>query len=399
MRKAIISIAAGKSQLALIETAQRMGLAVIAVDRDEEAPGFAIADESVRASTHDADEVLTALESVLGEYDVRAVVTKSSGAPVATCARVAASLGLPGLNPDWAEAATNKPGQLAMCDRAGVPVPKHVRIESQGELSSRGLVPPLVCKPARPDVGKRGVLLARTAHELGAAYAAASAASRDGAVEVETYLPGHDVVLAGIFRDSKFEPVALLDEDTRFLHGGDVRGLGFSVPSRLEGTTLEATLVGHAKRLVERLELGSGVLFLTFRVLARRGEAHVLELHFDLAGDHLADVFFPEATDYPLIESVVRALSGEELQPRATTLHPTVMRFLYPSDFAGEDFDEKLASIREEPEVESVEAAAPGEDSAQDERVGYAILRGDHRTAASFDRVLGRRFRLGVLLI
>ena len=41
MKDAIVSVAAGTSQLALIRAAKRLGYAVIAVDRDPNAPGFA----------------------------------------------------------------------------------------------------------------------------------------------------------------------------------------------------------------------------------------------------------------------------------------------------------------------------------------------------------------------
>lgn len=44
MNETIISLAAGKSQLPLIKSAKKMGLQVVAIDRNPSAPGFDFAD-------------------------------------------------------------------------------------------------------------------------------------------------------------------------------------------------------------------------------------------------------------------------------------------------------------------------------------------------------------------
>ena len=51
MKDAIISVAAGEGQVPLIRTVRRLGFAVIAVDRDADAPGMALAEDRVVCST------------------------------------------------------------------------------------------------------------------------------------------------------------------------------------------------------------------------------------------------------------------------------------------------------------------------------------------------------------
>ena len=108
MKEAVISIAAGAGQLPLILTARRLGFAVIAVDRDPDAPGMELADARLVRSTHDLEGILEGLEPLRERFRSRAVATKSSGVPVATTAGVAHALGLPGLNPECARLAVSR---------------------------------------------------------------------------------------------------------------------------------------------------------------------------------------------------------------------------------------------------------------------------------------------------
>jgi hypothetical protein len=238
-------------------------------------------------------------------------------------------------------------------------------------------------------VGKLGIRLVRAAHELADAFAEARGASPDGAVEVEEYLPGRDVVLAALFERSRLHPIVLLDELAGFESDGRVRGRGFALPSTLAGTPLESALVAHARRLVESLELGSGVLFATFRVAERGGAAHVLELHFDLAGDWLVEALFPAGCDFPLVEAAIDVLRGRELAPRAVTTRSSVLCFVHGHDLAT-DAARKLAALRARQTALRVELVQPLLDEAYDVRLGYCLARGGVDELERLERILGR---------
>lgn len=386
MQDALVSIAAGASQRPLYQAARRAGLAFVAVDRDPGAALMPLADARVVASSHDADAVLAGLRGLAG-LRFRAVVTQSSGAPVATCARVAAALGLPGLEPGLAEEATSKPGQLALCERAGVPVPRHAAVRERADLARLGLAPPLVCKPARTRVGKAGIRVVRDDLELDAALAAAAQASPDGRIEVEEFLPGRDVVLAALFSGARLRPFALLDEDTAFGPDGAALGRGFRLPSTLAGTPLAAELVAHAARLVERLGPGCGLLWATFRVdpLARAPRARVLELHFDLAGDHLVEALLPAACDLSLADALIDVARRGALPERAPAVRPSVLRFLLRADLA-QGGAAKLERLRALPGMLALELAPRADDASG--RAGYCVARGGAEVADAIDRLL-----------
>ncbi len=391
MKDVLVSIGGGTGQLPLIEAARRIGLDVVVVDRDPRAPGAASAGGRVVASTHDPAAVLRGLCPLLATRRPRAVATKSSGTPVATCARVARALGLPGLEPAAAELAVTKPGQMELARRAGLRVPRSRALHAPEDLPRIALGWPRVLKPALTRVGKAGITRADCPADLPAAFEAARTASADGRVEVEEFVPGEDVVLAGLFADSELSPVALLDEALDFDAAGRARGLGFALPS-VQGMAVLADVVTAAQRLVGRLGLGHGIGFFSFRVTPGE-EPCLIEMHFDLAGDFVADKLFGAATSFDLIAESLRLLAGEPWSARPSRLAPTALRFLFAGELDGRRAD-VLARLRALPGVLEV-ASDPAAGSGGDARVGYALVRGsDARDTAdrarAVDGVLGR---------
>lgn len=292
MRDALVSIAAGPRQLPLVHAARRRGLAVIGVDRDPDAVGFAACDARIVRSTHGPDPILGELRELAGEFRIVAVLTRSSGEPVATTAALARALGLAGLDPERACLATSKPGFGVLCREAGVPWAGRGVVPTLGEAGPL----PLVLKPTRTRVGKRGVVLVRDPEALPDAFARARAASADGEALAEDLVEGDDVALVACFHGGRVAPIALLDEYVGFsdargsgdgdLEQGEARGLGFALPSRHHGSAAAARVEEFGRRLCA--PMGTGIGFLAFRIPAA-GDPVAIEAHFELAGDGVAD--------------------------------------------------------------------------------------------------------------
>ena len=392
MRDVLVSIGGGAGQLPLIEAARAQGLGVVVVDQDPRAPGASLADGRVVASTHDPDAILRGLRPLLATRRVRAVATKSSGAPVAAAARIARELGLAGLDVDLARESVTKTGQRAAARRAGVRAPLGATARSEQDLQGLDLPWPRVVKPALTRVGKAGVSRVDTPGEERAAFAAAAVASGNGEVEVEEHVPGDDVVLAALFSGSELHPIALLDETARFDACGRARGLGFALPS-VHGMGVLAQVVGAAQRLVHRTRAGDGVGFFSFRV-APGAEPCLIEVHFDLAGDFVADRLFRASTSYDPIRETLRLLAGEPWTARPARLAPAGLRFLFADELA-RDAETVLARLRTLRGVRELVLAPPAAGGGPHARVGYALLGGcDAAEVAEVgrrvDEVLGR---------
>jgi hypothetical protein len=380
MRPAVVSLAAGASQLVLLERVRAAGLAVVAVDRDPEAPGFALADARVVHSTHEAAGLAERLRALPG-LELRGVLTRSSGAPVLAAARVARELGLPGLDPDLAARASTKPGLVGLAREAGVPAPPGISTSSADDSRLAALHWPRVVRPACTRVGKLGIRCVEGPAEFERAFAQAASSSADGVVRVEALVPGEDVVVAGTLEAGQARIRTVFDEDTRFGPDGLVRGHGFRWPSRVATGPHGRRVREAALRFLASHRLGTGVFFLTFRI-DRRGAPGVclLEAHLDLPGDHLLETFLPACGGPDFLGQALALATGAPVPqeaPRSTG--NTVLRFLHTSDLAraGPGLRQRLARL---PGCLRVDLElAPT--ATEDPRVGLVLLRagGDSR--------------------
>jgi len=395
MKEAVLCIAAGWSQIPLLRAAGELGFDVLAVDQDEGAPGLRYATEHIRASTHDAEAVMAGLQPHRANYDVKGVVTKSSGSPVATTATLAHALGLRGLDPLLARRAVSKAGQMELCRNAGVPRPRSAVCGSLDELLRTELDFPLVLKPSHGVVGKQGVCLVQGQSELVGAFERARRSSAERRVQAEAFVAGRDVIVAGLMNDSIFLPFALIDEETIFEPDGRARGYGFTLPSRYRGTEEEGRLHELAGRIVETNQLGYGIALFTFRV-GLDGRPNLIEMHFDLAGDHLTDRLFAAAGTYDPIRSTLRLLTGERPELGADDAQPTALRFLFAEDLA-EHAESKLAVLRTLPghlSVETFENTSGQPDGRRGMLLERRTSTPDPEREAEIERILGRARKL-----
>ncbi len=95
-----------------------MGYAVIAVDRNPQAPGCAIAEEKICLSAYEAEPIISRLKSLLGSYEFKGVLTRSSGPSVVSAATIAETFGLPGVKPRVSKTVVYKSDFIKTCHRS-----------------------------------------------------------------------------------------------------------------------------------------------------------------------------------------------------------------------------------------------------------------------------------------
>jgi len=281
----ILSLGAGKVQSHIINAARQLGYEVVTVDQNPDAPGHALADHALHLSTWEAGPILEALPC-----EVDAVLCRSAAQPVVTAAELCAELGLPGAPVDAAEVCIRKERTMRLADGLGLRTPG---------TSDK---PPWVIKPNISAGGRAGVYIVRSAAHMAEVEKYSRGASHDGYALAERYVDGEDVTLLGLVVGGEYESLALIDETNLPDLDGSVKGLGYSYPSKYEGTATHEALVGMAFALQDELELVRSPLHLNARVTP---DAPVLiEVHLDIGGDRLLeDTLPPSATT-----DVVRAL-------------------------------------------------------------------------------------------
>jgi biotin carboxylase len=113
----VLFVGAGRHQRRAILRAKELGLRVVAVDRNPEAPGLGAADEGEAVDFTD----VAAVTEVARRHGVDGVLTVSADRAVPVVAAVAEALGLPGIGTDTAYLMTHKIAMRRTLADAGVP--------------------------------------------------------------------------------------------------------------------------------------------------------------------------------------------------------------------------------------------------------------------------------------
>jgi biotin carboxylase len=302
----VLFVGAGRHQLRAIQHARARGLRVVAVDRNERAPGLAAADVAAVVDFTDVD----AVTDVGRRHAVDGVLTVSADRAVPVVAAVAEDLGLPGIGRATAQLMTHKLTMRTALAAAEVPQPPFATLRSEDDvgraLAAAGL--PAVLKPVDSG-GQRAVFRIGSADELRTNLDEALAESPTDEAIVEAYVDG--IELNGIV----------------IARGGDVRhltlsdrlrppGIGFGVgwmhvypPSIPEEQRDRAERI--AEDAVRALGLRDGIAFPQL-IASPGGDVVVVEVAARIPGGQMADLVL-HAVGVDLVEIALRQALGEEV--------------------------------------------------------------------------------------
>jgi biotin carboxylase len=254
--KTLLFVGAGRHQRRAIERVRELGVRVVAVDRNAEAPGLAAADVG---EVVDFADVAAAAEAGR-RHSVDGVMTVAADRAVPIVAAVAEELGLPGIGRDVAHRMTNKIAMRHALAEHGVPQPAFaaVRTLREARVAAQRIGFPAVLKAA-DSAGQRGLFLLTSADDLELHLHSSLAHSLDEEAILESYHPGREVNALVVVRRGEPTVVTLSDR---------VRpaGIGFGVaiahvyPSTLFGDALEA-VHETAVRTVRAVGLRDGIAY------------------------------------------------------------------------------------------------------------------------------------------
>jgi biotin carboxylase len=282
--KRLLVLGAGPAQLGALAAARRLGLYVLAVDRNPAAPGFRYADRRAILSTEDERGItrLARAERVDG------LISPGTDWPVAIAARVADSLGLPHpISPETAALAVSKARQRERFAEAAVTQARSevARTADEARAAAERIGYPCVLKP--PDrQGQVGLSVVEHVGEIEQAYVEARGQARSGAVLVEELVPGRELTVNALSVRGQFMPLTVTDRLTAELPAFGV-ALAHAWPSRLPQEDVEAAV--HAARSgCEALGIQGGPSYT--QVLAAPDGPRVVEVAARLGGGHDAEL-------------------------------------------------------------------------------------------------------------
>ena len=323
----VLFVGAGRHQRRAIAQARARGLRVVAVDRNPEAPGLALADVSEVVDFADVD----AVEDVARRHDVDGALTVSADRAVPVVAAVTERLGLPTIGADVAHRMTHKIAMRRTLAEEGVPQPPFAAVRSLAEgraaLETVGL--PAVLKPVDSG-GQRGLFRIETAGDLESHLHSALAES-----------PGREAILEGFVEGTEMNGIVVVrNGDARMVTLSDrlrPDGVGFGVGwIHLYPASIHSDQLGLAERVAERsvaaLGLRDGIAFPQL-IASPDGGVSVVEVAARIPGGQMADLV-RHAVGVDLVELALRFALGEPIPddvalPRFS--QPLAIRFLTAS--------------------------------------------------------------------
>jgi biotin carboxylase len=304
--KTVLFVGAGRHQREAIRRVLELGVRVVAVDRNADAPGLAYATAGEAVDFQDLD----AVTEVGRRHGVDAVLTVSADRAVPIVAAIAERLGLPGIGSDAARKVTHKVAMRRALGDAGVPQPRFAALrnvaEAHAAAATVGL--PAVLKAA-DSAGQRGLFRVASSDELDLALPLALAESTRHEAILESFHPGDEVNVLAVVRGDDVAIVTLSDRMRP-------PGIGFGVatahvfPARLD-PAMRAEVERVAVHAIHAVGLRDSIAYPQLLV-CDDGEVRVVELAARIPGGQMGAVA-EIGTGVDLVDLQVRLALGEEI--------------------------------------------------------------------------------------
>ena len=310
-----------------------MGLHVVVSDLNPLAPGFAIADDTIVASTYDVQATVAAAQNY--HENIRAidgVICIATDVPL-TVASVADVLGLPGIPVSAARVVSEKMMMKDCFKAANIPIPDYAELLSFAELrdivSSWGF--PLVIKPV-DNRGARGVLRLQPSIDLAWAFEYAHGYSPSGRVMVEKFLDGPQVSTESIVIDGNAYTPGFSDRNYELLetyaphiieNGGDIPGI-LSDDDRQKIYVL-------VEEAAAAIGISNGVI--KGDVVVHEDQPYIIEVAARLSGGYFCSHEIPLSTGVDFVGQAIKLALGKTINPedlRPKFNQPVSQRYLFP---------------------------------------------------------------------
>jgi biotin carboxylase len=318
--EALICLGAGPSQVPIIEAAQKLGFAIIAIDKDRKAPGLSLAEVGIPNSTHDSQGCLKSVIEIDNTFKIVGVLNRSSGPPVVTAAVLNEALGFNGVPISSAQICVNKHLLREKFGGLGDNAPRYVSLPGYEGLN----LPfdyPVIVKPSLSIIGKSGINKVPVEEGLPTAIAKAREVSVNGIVLIEEFIVGEDVSMIGFVQGGELIVISLMDEINSISESGLIEGRGFAIPSRYSETEVEKKISTLAYSISQSLMITDSPFMLSFRIYKNQ-IPKLIEIHLDLGGDMLIEQLYPYCLGVNILHIAVWLSACQPVKNLDLTIKP-----------------------------------------------------------------------------
>jgi biotin carboxylase len=321
--KTVLVVGAGRYQRAIIRKGRELGFRVVAVDRNPDAPGLALAHVPRVVDFRSPEAVLDNVR----DLELDGVLTVQAERAVPMVAAIAEALGLPGIGVETARLMTNKLAMRSRLAEAGIPQPRFatVRTPDEARQAAAEVGLPAVLKPA-DSAGQVGLARIESPEDAAASVAAAVEASPSGEAVLEEFVEGTELNGIVVVQEGEVLATILCDRLRPPGRGFGVSWLHVYPPTPTGAQLAEAERVGADA--VRALGLRTGIGFP--QILARPdGGVALVECAARIGGmmaEHLLHAFGIDLLEVALRLALREPVTQEHVQPRFE--RPVAIRFL-----------------------------------------------------------------------
>ncbi len=309
-RRYFLSLGAGLNQSSLINAARGMGYAVIAVDQDLNAPGFAQADMQIQCSILEPRRIIRLLQENITGGNVVGVGCRSFGRAQISASLIARYFGLPSTPPSHLKIFQNKL-QLKQCLRqGGIPIPQIYRCSS--EQVRRRLVnygKPIVARPVDGHA-KQGVRLLKDQKDIEHFFK--SELERLDQYLVEPYIRGREITVMAIVSKGRCYTISITEKFVRqepplFAEERHV------YPARIS-EYLRRRIPDQMQNICDVTNLENGPLVAEFIIPEKASPngqlLYLVECHPEIGGEFLADQLVPAVYNFNYFQALICINTG-----------------------------------------------------------------------------------------
>lgn len=321
-------LAAGLLQIPVIKKAREMGVYVIAVDDDPNAPGMVLADKAIVPGGLMNEEKLVAIAK---EEQIDGVIHPCSEVAMNVMGRINDELHLSGISKEMAIRATNKHLMREAFEKYGASSPKSILTkddEDAWQLFCEQFTTNAILKPSR-NSGSRGIAKVEkgiTKKAFIELYRRALNESRDHSVLIEQFIEGPEFSVEVIVWQGEPHVLAVTDKKTTeapyFVELGHNQPSVF--PEEIQQKLKDVAIAG-----IKALGLSNCAAHCELKV--QDGKAYLMEIGARMGGDFISTELTHLSTGIDMVAATISVVLGvePELIP-AESKHGVCIRYFTP---------------------------------------------------------------------
>lgn len=306
MNKLLI-IGAGIGQLPIVKKAKKMGIHVTVATLPGNQPCIKFADDVIYADIYDRDYIVEEAK----KRGITAVTSDQNDLMNPTVAYVAEKLGLPGNKFETVMSFCNKNKYRDNCEKAGVPVPMHVAVDSvEYDFSEFNCPFPWIVKPADSQ-SSVGVQKVENMEELLPALEFALSKSKTHSAIVEEFFEGVEFVAEGFINDGKY--YLLNFADRKYFELKELLIPNQTLfPSILDQCILDK-VVEYETKMAALMKPDFAIVHSEYLVNLQSKEIRVVESALRGGGVYISSHLIPLSTGIDINEVLLMKASGIEV--------------------------------------------------------------------------------------